>query len=489
MVPGSDVGPSFLTDIAHAIARNGRALQIGEDNDSGRWMPIRDAATAGLCAAVELRPSVLAVDADRPEHHHVIGHMASALEGEGFRPVVVASGRPGHAHLFCLIPDSGTHRRFSGNAAVLGFDVRRCIRPPLWPHRSGFPVRLLEPATPHEALEYLRSNGSLSARARRLLRQGDVASEFHSRSELVMSIIVSAIRGGWSLGSILDALVDPANLGGMKVQEIARNRGRKAAWSWTALSFQRGERFLAQQPQPQSAWRDERPFIQGIRSRVHLRNWIGSGGATDRDVLLAHLKICGRMGRLTHRASVREVAEGANVAAATVSRAQRRLQRAGWLILEEKGAARRSSVWTVSSPLDDADETIVSHPPEEECTGDVVSTHDLFVFRRGLGKATGLVYEAIVDRPRTVRELADDLERTARTIQRHVRRLAKYDLIERRDLRWQRASRSLDSVAFVVGADGSRDRRRRRHAEDRVRHDEYLERLASRTREAGHLSS
>lgn len=94
---------------ARTIAEPGeRALLINEKNEPGGWMPIDDAVRSGRAFAVRCRPKILALDADDPEKGALLEHCAVCMARlASLSPVLVASGRLGHRHLFVRIIDAG----------------------------------------------------------------------------------------------------------------------------------------------------------------------------------------------------------------------------------------------------------------------------------------------------------------------------------------------------------------------------------------------
>ena len=78
---------------------------------------------------------------DAPSARRRSPRLADAIRLAGVRPVIVDSGRSGHRHLFCRLPNLVSRRYFAHYARVLKLDVRASIRPPGSPHRLSLPVK------------------------------------------------------------------------------------------------------------------------------------------------------------------------------------------------------------------------------------------------------------------------------------------------------------------------------------------------------------
>jgi len=149
---------ALIEAFARLIVRDGgNALLIDRDNKRIRWVPIASAVASLLSFAVDVAADVLAADFDDRDGQRLAAVLANDLAPLGIPSVLVASGRPGHAHLFARVADVTLLDVFKARAKELGGDVRRTIRPPLAPHRMGLTPRLLRPTDPQEALRVLRA--------------------------------------------------------------------------------------------------------------------------------------------------------------------------------------------------------------------------------------------------------------------------------------------------------------------------------------------
>ena len=362
-IPGScppggheTVTPEIILRFALAIGESGSgALLIDESNEAGGWASIEKAAQSGRAIAVEINPDVLALDADSTESGELLEVEArERMEAEGLAPVVVASGRIGHRHLFVRIHDPKQRRKWEEWARSRNIDVRKGnsrIRPPLFPHRQGQPAGLVYPVRISDALKCLKRREQvkegaqqkrLSARTLRLLRFGDPDRGFYkSRSELVQAIVQGAINSGFGLDYIVKIFMDPQNAGGDKVREITRIKGSDKAFEYVEQSYRRA---LSTHRAAFNDVDDVLAEIETIRREAIDLGMKGRAGATDQSVLLAHLRIAARRKSLTYGASVREIAELAGVSSlATVSLAHQRLTQGQWLTRSVRATGAEAS--------------------------------------------------------------------------------------------------------------------------------------------------
>ena len=133
---------SQLSFAACKAPLNGR--QVKPDNQLGNIKPLADLLSGGdVSFAIEIDPRLLAVDIDITDFAGITS-LVQSLQGDGFNPVVFASGQPGRRHVWCLMddPQALDHYR-SQIAGRSGWDDRQVIRPPGIPHRLGFQPEIL----------------------------------------------------------------------------------------------------------------------------------------------------------------------------------------------------------------------------------------------------------------------------------------------------------------------------------------------------------
>lgn len=422
---GFDLGlldESARLAFALAVVRpGGHALLIAADHRRARdvhrsgWAPVRE-AVIGVSSrrlgtartyAVEPRADMLALDCDGPGAD-AVRRIAHELGMAGIVPVVIASGKEGHSHLFARVSDLALRHRLAEEARAAGLDVRggrgrgSAIRPPGAPHHLGLPVVLLHPADPAEALTALATGPSaitggrrrvvgptkatrpnfdipprasarrraLSPRIAALLRLGDGEGRYESRSEMIQALVTAAVNAGWHESDLWAALCDPSNAAGEKLRGMLGDEGEPEARRWLGASWRRAERFVAQRPPAMDA-ADLGRRISRLRQEAERFPWPNRSGANDKAVLGAHLDIAEQSGYLTHGASVRQVADMAGVVAGTVSRSHVRLVRMGWLERGARGVRRdrRADEWTVTPPGLPRNSCAHAPPGEETVAG------------------------------------------------------------------------------------------------------------------------
>jgi hypothetical protein len=164
-------------------------------------------------------------------------------------------------------------------------------------------------------------------------------------------------------------------------------------------------------------------LLKQIRAAIYSAEWNGTARATDLLVLCALDEIIKASLKTKFGASVRQIAERAQIDYATASRSLRRLTKTGWI---EKIAGARdgnAAVWCLRLPQPDRSATI----PRAGKEGDRLLPADPFfgeggranqnrpvacfrheVFRRGrgLGPIKGRIYALLAAKPLTTREIA-----------------------------------------------------------------------------------
>lgn len=150
-----------VLDLALAVAQPGLpALVLGPAPYVHGLTSIERAAAEGVAFAVVLDVEVVGLDFDGPHQGSLCDWLAAQLADRGLRPVVVASGGEGHRHLFCRVADPMARQAIKMASALLVCGTMTMARPPLSPHRNGFPVHLISPASADTALEWLESESA-----------------------------------------------------------------------------------------------------------------------------------------------------------------------------------------------------------------------------------------------------------------------------------------------------------------------------------------
>lgn len=477
-VDGFLPAPDEVEELATAVSRpGGNALLITPDNQSGGWTSIREAARSGRSFAVDVAPTVLAVDQDDPDAWPDLERLKQHLEELGIEPVVVASGRPGHHHLFARLGAEESVSELARRAKELSLDVRRTIRPPLSPHRLGYPTALLSPGTVRAAVAALRPRRPWAPQGKwgSLLRHGDVwgryphASEGRTdRSRVIQALAQAAVNDNVSCGELFAALIAPENAAGEKVREIARRRGLAAAWSYVERSYRKA----AGRPAVRELAERVRGLVAASRSAAEARpeRWRGTGGATDWQVLQVLHEIALESGRATFDASVRLVAERAGIHRSTASKAIRRLVRSGWLVEAGRNDRYRTKRYGLAVVARDTGETNIPHtPPYEDAMYVSDLTRDVWRWG-GLGLSAKRIWEQLNEVPVSTVDLAERCGLSRRSVQRHLKALSRWGLALRDRDGWVRGPVGPEDIAHLLPTEGLSERQRQDHRVERIRY-------------------
>lgn len=255
--------------------------------------------------------------------------------------------------------------------------------------------------------------------------------------------------------------------------------------------------------------------------------WGGRSGTTDRDVLLALLKVGYATGRTAVRASVRRAAELAGVTRDTAYGALRRLQRAGWLTLVAHCRTCRThyDTPTLDTKCPTCTTTPARHavvPPEPfeptrgatwrlnlqdsaiRQTRDSRSRREGDAGRRllsylcrsgaksdggrngyGIGRGAERLLDAMSSESRRIVDLVALVNGTTRrTVERQLTRLAAVGLVVRDGSGWRRTDLDLDAVAgglhnrAGLAALGATERQQEQHDREREGFEEQRVRWA-----------
>ena len=222
-------------------------------------------------------------------------------------------------------------------------------------------------------------------------------------------------------------------------------------------------------------------------------------GDTCRKVYLAHLALAMESGSCTNAASVRCIADRAQVSRPTVERAHRALRHLQ--LLRPATSSRRGSAFTACRfRVELSPSYIRGHSrdngstlpiglspvvPQMTATGHATDTASHPAFRHGSGLRHDVWSRVLSDDGQaTTTTLADELGRNARTVRRQVEALARVGLVERMDDGTLRAHVvDLDAIAERNGMAKRQHAQAQRHHDDRS---QYRRELAiDAAREAG----
>jgi DNA-binding MarR family transcriptional regulator len=462
-----DHGTPVVRMLATIVAQPGtHARRIDADNKSPGTCTLAKALASGGAFAVRVRADIVAVDFDADTAHKDARTFVGYVRAHGLDPVVLASGTPGRNHVFTRVTDENMRRLVVKEARRVHGDVRQAnnlIRPPCSPHRHGGRSELLDPLDPLDAADLLLGPlDNVPARYHRLLRFGDVGKEFRSRSECDQAIIAAAVLAGWTTKQLLDAFLNPRNIGGERVQELDHQR-RRGAEGYLDICVRKVAKVQ----------------LARIQSALDATPWPGQAGGTDRAVLQALVNIATTACTVTPDASYRRLADTAGVRRQTVERALARLITKGWLVVDRPGRGREGTRWRFG-PASRGGATYAVRG-QGGCVNvtqprDILG-HDAFRYQ-GLGKGVQQTLALLWRGPATVAALMAATGYRRGTIWRHLKVLQNEGLIARDEKNRYRALEDVDFDALAVQLDvvGIGERQRVKHQQQRETYVEYLAR-------------
>jgi len=468
--------------LVRAIATDPQARYLAADNRIDGYDLVEAAVASGRAFMVRADDDVLVLDDDRPQSRSdVLDRVAALLGVHGITAVIVASGQEGHRHLFARVVNASLRDFLRALAKKDGVDVRpsRDIRPPLAPHRSGLPVRLLEPATVTEAVAALKSRAArpaLSATIQRAFLDGGTHAE--DGSKMVASLALGAINAEWTFEDFYQAVFTPDTYVAAYLASKRQTRRDPDAREWLEHTWDRAETYALKNP---ARGRTDDGVFQQLREHARTRQWAGRTGSTDQAVYLALLDQAERAGTLTRVGfSTRDAALAAGVARGTASKALKRLTEQDLIHRAVRFGDRstHATEWTIETQIDPPS----SCPLSNEAGGSIYGpSHDLWRYGTGLGKTAGRILQALSQSPKTAAELQAELGMSMRTIRKHLRRLIDGDVVERRPGHYYAVSPTadLDALAREIGVAGRGAAQAAQYHQERKGYKEYLDRSSA----------
>jgi DNA-binding Lrp family transcriptional regulator len=481
--------------LAELVAFAGaKAILLDTHNDAvGAPVGLRRAVVSGWPFTIQLAVHVLGIDLDDQAKRPAFIRFVALLKRHGIVPVIVASGRFGHRHLFAAVADGAVRSKLARAARRLRLGLRSSMRPPLTLHRRGLPVRLLAPRDPAAAIQALAppARRELHPRIEDLLRKGDAECRYRTqdgrpdRSAILTAIVTSAIQRGWTRAETYRALMHPRNEGGAKLHDRKRRCGDLAAWHYFKELWKEQVRFCRQRPPLREGRAPHTAYLNAIATVANLSLPWNVRGHSMFATLMACLLIAAEAGTANGwRASYRQIAERAGLSFQTARRALRSLRKLGFLWRLQRGIGTRGSRWRLDLPT-----TSVTHEhsnPGAEPPGGVLRLlcpgltlpHDMFRWRAmgrsGLGKGSLRLLALLASAPLTARRLAERTGISVQAAQRAFRRIKASGAVTRgADGKWRPARFDADAVAAVLGVAGAGARQRLGHERERRRYVEW----------------
>lgn len=461
---------------------------IDRHNQSPSATTIDSAVTSGTAFSVFVRKDIVVWDVDDDPGAELVA-LRLELEAGGFSPVQVASGRPNHRHVYvrCFDSDQADRVALLGER-VLGLQPQSWIRPPLSPHRLGFPTRL-ERLTPAMALTSLNQpprNGGVDTLARRPSGETPAAAQIDSSRPTRWGAAVLDRRchhvEALKQGSRHSGLLRSARLVGGYVasgeinDEEATHRLIAAALA-AGLPHREAVRVVndgISHGMDNPLRSPSLQIIGGALGSMLSTPWPGKTGESDYRVMLAILELAWRASSDELAASTRTIALLAGKSRASVREALKRLEAAEWV----KRCGQNdhgSSQWKIlerPSGNDPVPPLPPAYDPELVLGPAAWAQPRLDMWRQGAMGGALLVHQRLTAWAMTHQELADSLGRSLPTVRRDVARLHTEDLVERTtDGRWKAVPpRDPDGVAHRWGTWGRAERQNLLNADEREAH-------------------
>ena len=202
----------------------------------------------------------------------------------------------------------------------------------------------------HEDLDIRTSctASDLGTKAARALRWGDTYGSENSRSAALRSFLVGGVNAGWTFDRIREAVLNPVNVGGRKIQDAYQTRGAAHAMKLLRREYESARRYVSRNQMVLDRNGAYLRIVEWLEA-IDRTRWAGAGGLTDRNALGVIAEQARRLGTSTSvPISVRRLAEEIGVGISTASRSRDRLQVQGWLRLVTRSDGTHPAVLLTS---------------------------------------------------------------------------------------------------------------------------------------------
>ena len=219
----------------------------------------------------------------------------------------------------------------------------------------------------------------------------------------------------------------------------------------------------------------------GRKRAIEARNWVlsmpwpGRSGSINRRVLLAHIHIAERCGKLYYSASCRELANIANVSRETASNSTRHLIEQELIQLVQAAKGPYPNRYCLSNTM-----TITQSKDVRVCQ--CFPEHDVFCYR-GFGKSGKEICDQLIDGPKTVKQLIQLTGRHSTTIKKRLLQMSRiidqrtgelHSLVYEEDDCWLvDLGVNLDLIAQILGLNGQRRKREWRYQKETKEYQSY----------------
>lgn len=336
-------------------------LAINEAND-GRWVE-HWTPEVSTTFAVQVPDHVVAIDCDyapRSPESLFLGDLVDRLREADVPFVLCNSGGAGRQHLFVVTDGERSAKRLGSRASAAGLDVRRMIRLPGSPHRSGNGRSIVTEigtaprgsASPWaQAADVLCTPGASRTASDRLerlllppipahvhvaLSHGHERAGFPSASEARAAVAVAVVRARLPFAYLVKLLTSPKN-------ELSKSMLRRSSHKWRSQELRRLWQFANGKVGARE--KEARRLVPGWLADVDASGFSGRNGlmtvaVAEHLARLAALRLSPMVAE-----SVGGVAAGTNSSKRTARRALNALVSAGLLERAVTPTAVRATVW------------------------------------------------------------------------------------------------------------------------------------------------
>jgi len=387
-----------------AVANGDSCLFIDRDNNSAgtKKRTPHEASLTTSAYCVKVKPHLVALDFDQADGITLAKRCGKDLEGLGLKPVLLASGRAGHAHLWVTatrntiqdIERLGKHYRADNRSGAR-------IRPPLSLHRSGAAMTLIEPTDPLEALARLqpiepipratkRATTTVASPENRPYRALDHRHEAERQTLLSSTgtdrsghlFYLAAFYRTHGLTEedyIKDVMNHPTGAGHKLYNPNPKRPGkpRRDIEKYLSRTWTNAEAARYRDPEAHRT-------ITQIRESARVCRWEPRNNTqATLDVILNRAD---ELGQTMITFSVRELAEWVGIGSRTAKNHVGKLREKGFLIIEKLGTGTQGTAYRLVTPYETTHSlTPPIHPTDTGCTRvcNLVGSQNAFYGRGG----------------------------------------------------------------------------------------------------------
>lgn len=301
---------------------------------------------------------------------------------------------------------------------------------------------------------------------RALIRHGDRKGEYHNNPHrMYMGIVGAAVMAGVSVRSFLALAEDKKNRG---LRWFQNRSDRRAAERDT-------ERFF---DSTYATFQDEIDRVRQVRTAIcdvialsATLGWTKYLTPVSEKVWLAHLLTAHRAGSLRYKASLRHIADTAEVSPSTVYRHQRRLLEFGLIRQDHPDWNKGTAAWTIVENVAEVlSGSLIACSPRSEINDLPAYLASLSAaFRHGSGVSRPTWLKLSPDVPFSADDLVNLTGFTKATVRTQLCALERHGLAICTEDGWLRIGhrKQLEHVATTTGAAEASQRQRERHERER----------------------